>query len=147
VSGHRTHGHSFVGNRSVEYQAWLNMWARVRGINQPKDYNSRGIGCCVRWRKFENFLTDMGPKPAPYLSLDRIDNNRGYSPKNCRWATKKEQQNNRRVCVYATLFGLKKTITEWCDLLGKPRTTVAKRIHASGMSPELAILAHRVVRR
>lgn len=142
------HGQAHHNARSVEYNAWLNMWNRVRGVNQPKDYENRGIGCCARWKKFENFFVDMGAKPASELSLDRIDNNKGYGPKNCRWANKKQQQNNRRVCIYATLSGVRKTISEWCALIGKPKGTVINRIRAYGkfgLSPELAVLADRVV--
>jgi hypothetical protein len=82
----------------TEYTTWLSMRHRVKyNAYKRSRYADRGIKICDRWlNSFENFLEDMGKRPAgAYISLDRIDNDGNYEPSNCRWATPKEQQNNR----------------------------------------------------
>lgn len=104
-----THGHTGKTNRNgtPTYRSWHAMRQRVRDKNTAyaKRYVDRGITCDPRWDDFANFLEDMGERPPDppgwtsrksYWSLDRIDNEKGYGPDNCRWATPKQQQRDQR---------------------------------------------------
>jgi hypothetical protein len=88
-----------AGPRSAEYGAWTSMIARCerRGWRDFRHYGGRGIRVCERWRRsYEAFLADMGRRPSPEHSLDRINVNGHYEPENCRWATRTEQRHNQR---------------------------------------------------
>ena len=135
------HGH-VIGGMSPTYSSWVKMWARCRGTNDKryekrKNYDLRGIRVCKRWLRFENFLADMGERPTG-LTLDRKDNNKGYSPSNCRWATMKQQIRNRRNRRTLKAFGQEVTIAEWAEISGLGWNTIKRRI-VRGWSAERAV--------
>jgi len=114
-----------------EYKTWLSMKARTTNPSSKSyaKYGAVGIKTCERWfNSFENFLADMGRKPTLTHSLDRIDNSKGYSPENCRWATPSQQARNRRTNVILDLHGLKKTVKEWSEITGIQPSTIHARL-------------------
>lgn len=124
------------GKRSTKiYTQWANMRARC---NNPKhkfysDYGGRGISVCREWDNlkdgFENFYKwSMANGYSDELSIDRIDNNGNYEPLNCRWATSKEQCNNRRNNVFLEYNGETHTMSEWSEIIGIKTDTIFKRL-------------------
>lgn len=98
----RTHGKASGGKVVPEYPLWRGMKSRCYNKKSPqfKNYGARGITVCDEWRNsFAAFYRDMGPRPAPHLTVERKNNNRGYSKSNCVWATKSEQMRNTRFNV------------------------------------------------
>lgn len=99
MSRNKKHGHTKRGTASSEYVSWCSMKNRCKHsyVNGYEYYGGRGIKVCDRWlHSFEAFLSDMGPKPSPAHTLDRIENDLDYEPSNCRWATPSEQRLNQR---------------------------------------------------
>lgn len=95
----KTHGHcTRISGTTSTYKSWASMLDRCKNPNNSSwDYYGKiGVSVCERWNKFENFLADMGKKPEKNFSLDRIDPYGNYEPNNCRWATVKQQLENRR---------------------------------------------------
>jgi hypothetical protein len=119
--------------------AWREMWKRCTNPRSKSFawYGARGIAVCERWRSFENFLADMGPRPLG-LSLDRVDNDRGYEPGNCRWATASEQANNTRRTVRITAEGVTLPRSVWVRRSGLSLSTVRHRV-AAGWTAEEAL--------
>ena len=115
--GRKTHG----GKHHPLYSTWCNMKARCYNKNHPqfKDYGGRGILVCARWKHdFGAFLADMGEKPFEGATLDRVDNDGGYSPENTRWANRREQRINRRDIWEVTIGSETKLVTDWCKIFG-----------------------------
>lgn len=130
-------------SNSPEFRIWSGMKERCRNPNNPryKDYGGRGITVCPEWEdSFEQFLVDVGPRPSPEHSLDRLDNDKSYCPENVRWATPKEQARNRRTTILLTMAGRTQTIEEWAEALSVPIERIKGRLRA-GWPPELALTA------
>lgn len=139
------HGHATKGQVSSTFRTW---WSIIDRCTNEKasgyaKYGAKGITVCERWlEKFENFLEDMGEKPSPKHSIDRINPKAGYSPDNCRWATMKEQQNNRTNNRLIFANGQTKTLMQWADDLKMSHSSILGRI-ARGLSPEEAVTEQR----
>lgn len=122
----RQHGLS----QTPEYMVWAGMKARCLNPRHSayKRYGGRGITVCDRWMSLENFYADMGPRPSAQHTLERIDNDKGYSPDNCRWASRSEQSNNRSSCHLVTAFGKTQTIAQWASECGVAEKLLRDRI-------------------
>ena len=122
---HLKHGKA----KSKVYNIWCSMRARCGNPNAQayKNYGARGISVCARWESFENFYEDMGDPPSG-LTLDRIDNDKGYSPENCRWASRKVQGRNKRGIKLYSLDGEQRPLCEWADIYGLKLKTVWARL-------------------
>lgn len=143
----RTHGMS----QATEYRVWRGMITRCTNPNVKcyANYGKRGIVVCERWKSsFENFLADMGERPTPKHTLDRINNDGNYEPGNVRWAERKEQNRNQRSNIVITHNGITAILSEWAVITGIDYQTLHTRIW-DGWSHERAIttpVRHRMRR-
>lgn len=122
-----THGQS----KSPEYAVWNSMRERCGNENHKsyQSYGGRGIRVCERWEQFENFIADIGPRPSRFHSIDRHPNNNGnYEPGNVRWATAREQTNNRRSCRMIVFNGKRQSVSDAARQAGLPYFTVSLRL-------------------
>jgi hypothetical protein len=131
-----THGLSYTS----EYWVWASMMARCFNPNEVgfKNYGHRGITVCPRWRTAANFLADMGKRPSPKHSIDRINNDGNYEPGNCRWATRIQQNRNMRRVRFLMFNGESKCISEWATIYGLNESVLRRRLDR-GWSIEEAI--------
>lgn len=133
----KTHGAS----NTLEYAVWRSMVDRctLPTHRAYPNYGGRGITVTPRWLDFAAFFEDMGPQPFKGASIDRIDNNQGYSPENCRWATSTTQGRNRRTNRLLTAFGKTQPISAWAEERGIRHNTLCYRLN-NGWPPEKALM-------
>lgn len=129
-----THGMS----KTNTYRIWWGMMCRGKGFTSKKNYVDRGIDVCERWHTFENFLEDMGERPGR-LTIERVDNMKGYGPDNCKWADYLEQGRNRRTNVKFEYRGRMVCRAELSQISGISTNALKHRINVRGMTPEQAV--------
>jgi len=131
----KKHGQSII--RSRTYRTWMSMRERCncQSSKDFKNYGRRGVWVCERWKEYNNFLADMGERP-PGMSIDRIDNNIGYTPSNCRWATRLQQNRNKRT---NRAVGSHPSLTEAAEIYGLRAETIRGRLRR-GWSEERALI-------
>ena len=124
------HGHSGRGKMTEIYHSWQDMIYRCTNSNYKdyKNYGGRGIGVCELWLDFENFNNDMGIDWRPGLTLERKNNNKGYSLVNCYWATRIEQARNRRNNHFIFYDGKSQCLAVWAEETGMAWATLYARI-------------------
>ena len=141
--------HGFAGR--PEYYIWASMIQRCTNpkARQYEDYGGRGIKVCARWSVFDNFIADMGPRPAgkhpsgrAKYTLERKDNDGDYTPKNCVWATYKQQARNKKVMRMVTHRGKTQPLSVWVEELGIDYKIVHQRI-ARGWTVKQAFAGSR----
>lgn len=139
-TGNTSHGLS----KTPEWAVWCDMRKRCTKWKHPyfARYGGRGITVCERWGTFENFFTDLGPRPSTKHTLDRIDNDGNYEPGNVRWSTRREQARNRSSSRMVTAFGKTQPLAVWAKERTLKSSTIRMRL-TRGLSAEEA-LAQRV---
>lgn len=136
------HGFARAGEQAPEYTVWCTMRARCANRHNHKWhlYGARGIKVCESWvNSFSAFLADMGMRPSPKHSIERIDNNGNYEPSNCRWATVKEQARNTRTNHFITWRGKTACFAEWAEITNIGYGNIKNRINNLGWPVKRAL--------
>jgi len=122
------HGQRLKNKTSGAYKTWLSMIGRCNPKNSESRplYAGSGVSVCEKWKNFEGFFSDMGPRPKG-CSIDRIDPSKGYEPGNCRWATNKQQAANRKTTNYVVIRGKKMMLKDASDFYQIPMSTIFRR--------------------
>lgn len=131
TGGRKIHGEGEASKRTPEFRAWVKLRSRCLSQKDPdyKDYGARGITVCLEWvDSYPNFLRDMGRRPSPQHTIERNDNNLGYSASNCRWATRLEQGRNKRNSRRISAFGRTLALAAWSEATGINRKTISDRL-------------------
>lgn len=129
---------SHGGSKTYLYRVWAAMRERcgVPTSSGYSNYGARGIKVCKRWESFSLFRKDVGERPSPAHSLDRVNNNGDYKPSNVRWATRGEQSRNTRRNVKLTYLGRTQTAEDWALETGIHQATILDRLRVQKLSPE-----------
>lgn len=134
-----THGMTYA----PEYKIWEAMKRRCLNVNDSsyERYGGRGIKVCDRWlHSFENFYSDLGPRPSSQFCIERKDNNGNYEPGNCCWATRKQEARNTRRSRWIEIDGVSRTLPEWAEIYHQPVKAVYLRIFRRGWNPKTALV-------
>lgn len=130
------------GSYSKTYSSWKGLRSRCQKSNRNARYNQKGIKVCDRWIKFENFLADMGERPFDGAQVDRINNNGDYTPENCRWASKDENNINKDNTRYVWYMGHQLTLRQLAEKTGLRLATLRNR-HSRGWSDEKIVSPYK----
>lgn len=136
------------GKGTTTYKRWRSMRSRCTNKKDSSyaNYGAKGVTVCDRWiHSYENFLADMGECPSETMTLDRIENELGYEPGNCRWATSTEQNRNRSNNRMLTLNGETECIATWAERTGIDKANISNRLRL-GWTVEKALTTHHDAR-
>lgn len=140
----KKHGHGRRTGKSPEYITWQSMIDRTTNPMRKayKHYGGRGIAFDLRWESFENFIADMGLRPSPQHSLERLNNDLGYSKDNCIWALRSQQMRNTRRTKYVVLNGETMCLLDACLKAGVPLRSVNATRFFKGLDHQAAFDYH-----